>query len=196
MTKIVPVVCPGCNNRIYGKAIDNVILCPGCQTLHMRNGVVSVLEYDAGAFTRQGDGERVYLPFWKLGVDFKVHRSRVEGGSISRFMDFLSGGSGTGNVSMILPAFEMDGVRYKELAKKLTMEGANYSQARIDPSVKREICSISVDMVENMADFLFVTIEAEKPGVLQQLDYDLRVTSKKLLYLPYYRNGNDLVPGY
>jgi hypothetical protein len=41
-----------------------------------------------------------------------------------------------------------------------------------------------------------VTIEAEKPGVMQQLDYDLKVTSRKMLYLPYYKKGNDLRPGY
>jgi hypothetical protein len=51
-------------------------------------------------------------------------------------------------------------------------------------------------MTDEMADFLFVTIEAEKPGTLQKLSYDLKVNSKKMVYLPYYKKGNDLVPGY
>jgi hypothetical protein len=37
---------------------------------------------------------------------------------------------------------------------------------------------------------------AEKPGVLQRLSYRLNVGSKKILYLPYYKKGEDYQPGY
>ncbi len=36
-----------------------------------------------------------------------------------------------------------------------------------------------------LADFVVVTMEAEQPGVLQQLDYSLTVNDTKLVYLPF-----------
>ncbi|BAI62805.1 conserved hypothetical protein [Methanocella paludicola SANAE] len=196
MTKIMPIVCPGCKNPMYGKDHDTVFLCQGCGTLHARDGKVTIIEYEAGAFAKPPEGEKVYLPFWKLGTDFRINSQRVEGGTISRFAGFLSGNSNAGHMDMFLPAFETETSRYKELAEKLTLTPPKYSPDRLDPTVKREPCTVEAEMADGMADFLFVTIEAEKPGTLQQLDYGLQVTSRKLVYLPYYKKGNDLVPGY
>jgi hypothetical protein len=195
MTKIVPIVCPGCKSPIYGKTIDNVFLCPNCGTLHARDGKVTVIEYDAGAF-KPGDGERTYMPFWKLGVDFRIKSERVEGALLSKLSGAFGGNSNAGHIDMLLPAFKLEPMRYKELAEKLTFAPPKYAPERPDPSINREPCTMGVDMTDEMADFLFVTIEAEKPGTMQQLDYDLKVTSKKLVYLPYYKKGNDLLPGY
>lgn len=195
MTKVVPVICPGCRNPIYSKDDDTVFLCQ-CGTLHSRDGKVRVIEYDVGAFTRNGDGEKVYLPFWKLRVNFDIRHSDVVGGTFSRIASFLQGNNGAGSIDVILPAFDMNPVRYKEVAKEMTLNSPHYTPSRLDPSISRQRCDMTVDMADNMADFLFVTIEAEKPGVLQRLDYDLHVESKRLLYLPYYRNGNDIQPGY
>ncbi|WP_230742939.1 hypothetical protein [Methanooceanicella nereidis] len=196
MTKIVPVVCPGCNTPMHTKDKDTVFLCDRCGTMQARDGVVAIVEYEAGEFRRQMDGEKVYLPFWKLGVNFNVRHSRVEGGSVSRFVGFLKGDSPSGSIDMMLPAFETDPVRYKEIAKKLTLDPPNYARANMDRGIKRMPCTITIDMTDDMADFLFITIEAEKPGVLQSLDYDLKVVSRKLVYLPYYKKGESLEPGY
>jgi hypothetical protein len=181
---------------MHTKAVDTVYICDNCGTLHARDGVVSIVEYTAGAFTKQGDGEKIYLPFWKLGVNFNVRHSKIEGGMISRFAGFLKGDSPAGSIDMMLPAFDTDSRRYKEIAKKLTLEPPTFTPAKLDPSIKRLPCNVNIDMTDNMADFLFVTIEAEKPGVLQNLDYDLKVVSKSLVYLPYYKKGEELVPGY
>jgi hypothetical protein len=45
--------------------------------------------------------------------------------------------------------------------------------------------SITKEEAAELADFVIVTIEAEKPGVLQSLTYDLKVNDTKLIYLPY-----------
>ncbi len=195
MTRVLPIICPGCKNPIYGKNVDIVFICPNCGTMHSRDGRLTIIEYEAGAF-KPGEGEKVYMPFWKLGVDFDIRHQKVEGGNVSRLIGFLRGDSSSGHVDMFLPAFRLEPMRYKEMAEKLTFGQPGYAPERPDPSVKREPCVVSVDMTDEMADFLFVTIEAEKPGALQQLDYGLKVTSRKLVYLPYYKKGNELVPGY
>ena len=197
MTKIVPIVCPGCKNPMYGKDHDNVFLCPNCGTLHSRDGQVTVIEYEAGAFTKASDGEKIYLPFWRLGADFRINREKVEGGGLSKLANFISGtNTNAGRLDMFLPAYVVEPARFKDTAERMTLSTPKYTPEKLDPSVMREPCAVEAGMVDQMADFVFVTIEADKPGTLQQLDYDLMVTSRKLVYLPYYKKGNDLVPGY
>ncbi len=197
MTKLVPITCPGCKNPVYGKDIDSVIICPRCGVLQARDGAVSVVEYEAGAFTRAADGEKVYMPFWKLGVSYDIKSERVDGaGGFLSQLAGNAGGTGTGGINMMLPAFNLEPLKFKELAKSLTLQAPGYTAGPLEPNVRREPAGVTIDMADEMADFLFVTIEAEKAGTLQSLSYDLKVNSKKLVYLPFYRKGNDLVPGY
>lgn len=195
MTKVVPIVCPGCNNPMFSKDIDDVFLCTGCGTLHARDGKVTIIEYEVGAF-KPGDGEKLYLPFWKLGVDFNIRHEQVEGGTISKFTGFLKGNSNAGHIDMMLPAYEADPHLYKDIAERLTFHAPPYTPGRFEAGVRREPLAVTVDMADDMADFMFVTIEADKPGVLQQLDYDLQVVSRKLVYLPYYKKDSSVLPGY
>jgi hypothetical protein len=195
VTKIASIKCPACNNLIFSKVIDSVIICPQCGTLQARDGTVSIVDYEAGAFTKTSDGEKVYLPFWKLVVNFNITQEKVHGGLLSKIAGAISGDNKE-LIPMMLPAFDLEPLKFKELAKGLTMKAPGYTAAPLEPDVRRETCSVTIDMTDEMADFLFVTIEAEKPGVLQSLTYDLKVLTKKLVYLPYYKKGNDLVPGY
>jgi hypothetical protein len=195
MTKLVPITCPGCKNPVYSKDIDSVIICPRCGTLQARDGTVSIVEYEAGAFAKAGDGEKVYMPFWRLGATFNIKQEVVKGGLLGKLAG-TAGKAGEGGIDMMLPAFDLEPLKFKELAKGLTMQSPKYAAAPLEPAVRLEPCKVTIDMTDEMADFLFVTIEAEKPGTLQNLVYDLKVASKKLVYLPYYKKGNDLVPGY
>jgi hypothetical protein len=195
VTKIVPIICPGCKNPIFSKDKDEVFLCPTCGTLHARNGKVTIIEYETGAF-KPGDGEKLYLPFWKLGVDFTINNIQTQGGGFSKFAGFLKGNQNAGHIDMLLPAYNADPTLYKTVAERMTFHPPAYTPGKLEPGVSREPCGVTVDMTDEMADFMFVTIEAEKSGVIQQLDYSLKVMSRKMLYLPYFKNGEDLKPGF
>lgn len=196
MTTLKAVICPGCKEPLRTRDWkDTLFICP-CGTLHSRDDMSTIVEYEAGMFTKQGSGEKVYLPFWKLDVDFYIQFSHSEGGMLSKFADFFKGNSNSGNVTMMIPAFELNPLQFKDMAKRMTMQYPAFTSGSIDPGVKREPCVVTADMTDRMADFLFVTIEAEKPGTLQSLAYSLTVKSKKVVYLPYYRSGSGIQPGY
>ena len=46
-----------------------------------------------------------------------------------------------------------------------------------------------------MAHFVVITIEAEKPGTLQDLDYSLQVNDARAVYLPFLTSQQGLVLG-
>lgn len=196
MTKLMPITCPQCKSPIYSKEVDSVILCPTCGAMQSRDGKVELIDHEAGAFTKTMDGEKVYLPFWKLVVNYDIRHQEVKGAFLSKIASTLGGNANSGLIPMMLPAFELEPLKFKDLAKGLTLKAPNFTPAPLEPNVRREPCVITMDMTDEMADFLFVTIEMEKAGVTQNLSYDLKVLTRKMVYLPYYKKGNELVPGY
>jgi hypothetical protein len=197
MTKIIQIRCPKCNTPIFSKTVDSVFLCESCGTMHVRDGSApEAVGFQAGKFTRQGDGERVYLPVWVTGVNFNIDNIKSEGGGLSNLFGLLSGQSKQGSIVMFIPAYELEPMAFKETAMRMTASPPKIEPDKLQPGVKRQPVVLTSDQLEHIAEFLFVTGVAEKPGVLQRLDYRLNVTSKALLYLPYYKKGDSWQPGY
>jgi len=196
-TRVVQIKCPECKSPITARQVDTVFVCDACGVMHTySDGKPVRIEHETAAVSREGVDGKVYLPFWKLEVTFNVKRSKVKGGYLYRLGKFLDWDSSGGRMAMMLPAFDIAPGKYKELAESLTLEPPGYAVASWDRSVERLPCTVAAEQTQMMADFLFVTIEAEKPGIMQELDYDLEVKNQKLVYLPYYKSGGRLEPAY
>ncbi|WP_424357690.1 hypothetical protein [Methanocella sp. MCL-LM] len=200
MTKIVHIYCPNCKTPMFSRDVDNVFLCDNCGTMHVRsNGNVETIGYEFGAFdlTVKGEGERVYLPFWVADVQFDIHDISAQGGGLGSLFGLLGGGQArNGTIVMYLPAYDMDPQHFKEVSMYHTGNHPQYKPAKPEPGVRRQKCTLTADLLPQMADFIFVTGIAEKPGTLQRLDYTLNVTGKRLIYLPHYSQGERYKPGY
>jgi hypothetical protein len=196
MTKIVQIRCPKCNTPIFSKQVDSVFLCDNCGTMHVRDSGIETIEYLAGKFTRQPDGERVYYPYWVLNVSFNIDDIQTEGGGLSNLFGLLGGQTRQGTVVMYLPAFETEAMAFKETAMQMTGSPPRFEAGKLEPGAKRIPVTLTSDQLQHFAEFIFVTGVAEKPGVLQRLSYRLAVGSKSIVYLPYYKKGESVQPGY
>lgn len=200
MTKIVHIYCPKCNTPMFSKDVDNVFLCDNCGTLHVRDGgKVEVIGYEYGAFAHsEVQGDRIYLPFWVVDVQFDIHDIDIQGGGLGNLFGGLLGGGQqkTGSLTMYMPAYDMDPGHFKEVSMYHTGNPPRYTPSKPEPGVPRAKTTLTSDLLPQMADFIFVTGIAEKPGILQRLNYALNVTGKRLIYLPHYKKGERYEPGY
>jgi hypothetical protein len=196
VTKVIQIKCPKCNLPIFYKYVDSVFLCDNCGTMHVRDAGIETVDIKAGKFTRSAEGERVYFPYWVLNVDFNIDDIQTEGGGLSNLFGLLGGQTRQGTVVMYLPAFETEAMVFKETAMQMTASPPGYEAGKIENGVKRHPVTLTSDQLQHFAEFLFVTGVAEKPGVLQRLSYRLNVGAKSLLYLPYYKKGENIQPGY
>lgn len=196
MTKVIQIRCPKCNTPIFSKQVDSVFLCDSCGTMHVRNTGVETLEYRVGRFVRQGEGERVYYPYWVVNAGFVIDDIQTEGGGLSNLFGLLGGQARQGNIVMYMPAFETEAVAFKETAMQMTGSPPQYEAGKFEPGVKRVPVDLTSDELQPVTEFLFVTGVAEKPGVLQRLSYRLSIGSKSIVYLPYYKKGGSIQPGY
>ena len=193
--KVIQVKCPKCNTAISMKQKDKLFLCGQCNTMHTRDGVVETVAYDIAEFSPASRGEGVYVPLWRLTCTLVIHAMRVEGGTLSRLAAWAKGGANKGgNLFVYVPAAELDPGTFKQLAMMLTLNPPNYSTRFNFGGIKNMPATVTKAESKELADFIIVSMEAEQPGILQQLDYTLTISEEKIVYLPFLTSPTGLMP--
>lgn len=184
--KVVQVKCPSCNQGITMKEKDTLFYCDKCNVMHIREGgMAERIDFEIAESNQSAQGERVYMPFWRLYTTFVVRSKNVEGGSLFKMSQWLKGGSDSGNMFIYIPASELDAGTFRKLSTMFTGAAPRYPTRLNFGGVRRLPAVLPKKMAAQLADFVVVTMEAEQPGVLQQLDYSLTVNDSKLVYLPF-----------
>ena len=154
--------------------------------MHTRNGGTQVLDVEIGTFNPGIPGQVTYM-LVLAGVGQLRHPSQrvVAGGTFHKIGQFIRGDTGQGSLFIFVPAMELNIGAFKEIALNLTLSPPRYSSRQDFANLPHAPVKMTKEESMQAADFVFVTIEADKPGVLQQLDYTLDVQDARLVYLPY-----------
>lgn len=192
--RVVQVKCPSCNTPLHAKERDRLFHCSQCNTIHVRDGGVEKIEYEIAEFSPNAQGERAYMPFWRMYCSFAIRSKSVEGGHIFRLASWLKGGGDSGTLFIYVPATDMDTNSMKRWATAFTTNPPRYATRLDFGGVKRLPAMMTKEEAVQLADFVVVTMEAEKPGVLQRLDYSLTVNDSKIVYLPFVHVKGGMAP--
>jgi hypothetical protein len=187
------VNCPACGTALEGKVADRVYLCD-CGVLHTRDdeGVRQIKYIIASPSNPKAPPSNViYIPFWRMDSDVVIHYTRSKGGFFSKL--FGKDWKG-GRVSIYVPALDWDPVLFKKWASSLTSKPPKISALKDFGPFEREPVTMEETEAKQMADFLILTFEAEKPGVLQEIGYEVKVFDMSLLYVPFDRSGKKFKP--
>ena len=194
--QVIQVKCPKCGNPILSKQKDTVFFCTTCNTMHIRNGGIQILDVEIGDFNKTATQDRVYVPFWRMYSTVVINNIRSEGGVLHKLSSWLRDEGNSGNLFIWVPASEMEIDRFKSMAVDFTLNPPPYHTRMDFGTVPRLSTVMKQAEALEMADFVVVTIEAEKPGVLQNLDYTLTVHDAKLVYLPFVSAQAGLIPAF
>jgi endogenous inhibitor of DNA gyrase (YacG/DUF329 family) len=183
--KIIQVKCPNCGQPVYQKTRDEMFLCQNCATIHYRDDKgAHKVSYEIANPNPNATGPKQYMPFWRLRCDFNIRSRDVEGGMLHKLATSFKGGDNGGALYIFIPASDLDITTFRRLAVLLTTSPPNHAVRQDFNGIERIPTTMGQEEAIEMADFVAVTMEAEKPGTLQYLDYDLKVQEAKLLYLP------------
>jgi hypothetical protein len=109
-----------------------------------------------------------------------------------KLRNWISGDESGGTVFVYVPATPMDKESFRRMAIDMTTAPPQY-RTRLDfAKLERLPTAISKEEATRMADFVLVTIEAEKSGVLQELDYTLTVHDARMVYLPFVQQAKGM----
>jgi hypothetical protein len=168
-----------------------MFLCQNCGTVHYRDGQgPHRVAVEIATPNPNATGQRSYMPFWRLRCDFNIRSRNVEGGLLHKLATSVKGGDNGGVLWIFVPAANLDTATFRRLAVTLTSSPPRYTVRENFNGIERMPTAVMQEEAMEMADFVAVTLEAEKPGTLQYLDYELKVQEAKLVYLPVVNTAN------
>lgn len=190
--KLTKVNCPKCNAQLVSKQReeDLLFLCD-CGTIHTRDPEPQVIEYDIAKQRDAANPNRFYIPFWRVSAFVRVYDTDVVGGFFALTNLFGGGGGQTqGDIDVYVPAAKMPAQEFRKWATMLTNRPPAYTKEKDFGGVWRMPCNISNEEARKMADFVILTNEAEKPGTMQSIRYDMTINKMMVVFLPFIRDQN------
>lgn len=190
---IVAVKCPSCGQAIEGRSGDRVFLCQ-CGVMHTRDDQgTRQLPYIIASPRSPNPPTQslVYIPFWQLDSNVTIFHDRSEGGFLHKLFGKDWRG---GRMFIFVPAVDWDPQTYKHWASTLTGNPPGIRPASSFGPYARWPVTVEEGEAAQLADFMILTFEAEKPGVLQEISYEVKVLGSSLIYLPFEQSSGGIQP--
>jgi hypothetical protein len=185
--KLIAVKCKSCDSGLTVEMNDKIVYCSSCGNgWEIVNDDLVPIEIGFAKPLVQGQGEIVYKGFWLVDTYVKILSRDSSGGWISS----LFGGSNKteGDVKFYVPAFWMPIESAKQLGVAFTTKNAVPSPEKYN--VKLSGFTYSKEDAKKIAEFIFLSIEAEKSDTVRNISYDIKVKNYNVLGVPFYKQPN------
>lgn len=186
--KLIALKCAKCDSGLTVEVNDNVVYCSSCGSgFEIIDGKLVPIEINFAKPLISGQGEMVYKPFWLLKTNLKILSRDSSGGWLSN----IFGGNSNkteGEVLFYVPAFWMTIDSVKNIGGTYTQRNPVASPQKYN--VKMTGVNFSKDDARKLAEFIFLSIEAEKSDTLRNIQYEMDVKSAEMLGIPFYKLPN------
>jgi hypothetical protein len=185
--KLIALKCPSCDSGLTVEINDNVVYCSSCGNgWEIKDDKLVPLEINFAKALIQGQGEMIYKPFWTLNAYVKIISRDSSGGWVSKL--FGSKDKNEGDILFYVPAFWMTIESVKNVGGTFTLKNPVASPQKYN--VKMTGFNFSKYDARKIAEFIFLSIEAEKSDTLKNIDYNIDVKSIQVLGIPFYKQPN------
>ncbi len=178
--KLEPLKCPKCGSVLHGKAPDLIYVCENCGTFVYAptgkeiNG--KILEFEL-----EGKN-RYYMPFLTYDTKVEIYHEEVRGiltekGRGGEWLTYVPGWNE-------LPAEET--VRMGKMLSSNPPEAVEIDNFR---NVPRIPLGVTIEEGEKLTEFIFLSYEVERRGILQKIDYSFAAEFKEVVYVPVIYDG-------
>ncbi|HMQ67951.1 MAG TPA: hypothetical protein PKA90_03140 [Ignavibacteria bacterium] len=186
--KLEAVKCKQCGSGLVVEVNDNIVYCASCGSgFEIINGEMSPIEINFASAAIREDGELIYKPFWLL----KTNISILERNASGNFLKNIFGGSNdntSGEIIFYIPAFYCSLEVMKNLATQFTIKNPVASPQKYN--VKLTGFAYGKEDAKKLAEFILISMEAEKSDVMKKFNYKLDFTSPEIVGIPFYVKGN------
>lgn len=186
--KLEAVKCKQCGSGLVVEVNDNIVYCTSCGSgFEIINGEMTPIEINFAAAAIREDGEVIYKPFWLLKTTINIMERKASG----NFLKNIFGGSNEntgGELIFYIPAFYCSLDVMKNLATQFTMKNPVASPQKYN--VKLTGFAYGKEDAKKLAEFILISMEAEKSDVMKDFNYKMDFTSLEIVGVPFYNTGN------
>lgn len=183
--------CPRCGRNTKMERGEVLAYCSTCKSLH-EPGEKGNVDVEIAKFGSVKDGERVYVPFWRFFCGFSIRGNVSEGHK--NVMNFIKDGN-EGKIFVYVPAAEMSPKQMLEAGAYMTAMNPSYSTTFSFNDTEHMRCSKSSHSARAEVQYYFLAAETAD-GRADNIEngFEVEPTHEKLVFLPYYRGGEELMP--
>lgn len=182
------VKCKKCDSGLMVEVNDNIVYCSSCGSgFEIIEGVLTPIEINFAAAAIRSEGEMIYKPFWLLKSNINIAERKASG----NFLKNIFGGSNdntSGNITFYIPAFYCSIESMKNLATQFTMRNPVASPQKYN--TKLVGFAYGKEDAKKLAEFILISMEAEKSDTMKSFNYDMKFESMEILGIPFYKQGN------
>ncbi len=182
------VKCKKCDSGLMVEVNDNIVYCSSCGSgFEIIEGVLTPIEINFAAAAIRSEGEMIYKPFWLLKSNINIAERKASG----NFLKNIFGGSNdntSGNITFYIPAFYCSIEAMKNLATQFTMRNPVASPQKYN--TKLVGFAYGKEDAKKLAEFILISLEAEKSDTMKSFNYDMKFESMEILGIPFYKQGN------
>ncbi len=187
--KLVAIKCKSCDSGLVVEVNDNITYCQSCGSgWEIIEGELHPIEINFASAAIRGDGEIIYKPFWLVTTNINILERNSSGG----FLSNLFGGSkeqSSGTIKFYIPAFACDLEKMKNMA--LAFTSSNPAPSPQKYNAKLMGFTYGKEDAKKLAEFLLISIEAEKSDTIKTFRYDMKFEKLEILGVPFYRLPNE-----
>ncbi len=162
---------------------DVVFRCTNCgQGYAIVEGELKGVKISFASPRLQEPGQEVeYHPFWVLRSDVDIKDRSARGGF---FRSAFGEGKTSGEVIFYIPGFNAPLKTLKELGMSFTKSRFNYETSEARGRALKG-CIHSENFARGFADFIFLSIEAEKADKMRSIGYSIEFKEPEVLAVPF-----------
>lgn len=183
--------CPRCGRNTKMERNEVLAYCSSCKSLH-EPGDRSSVDIEIAKFASVKDGERIYIPFWRFFCTFSISAGQSE--SHKNVNDFIKDGN-EGKIFVYVPAAELQPKQLLEAGAYMTAMNPSYPTTFSFNDATHLICVKSSSAAKAEVRYYFLAAETSQ-GRLDDINEGFKVETahEKLVFLPYYRTGEEITP--
>ena len=185
--QLIAIKCTSCGSGLMVEVNDYVVYCSNCGNgYEIIDAKLVPMEINFAKPAVKGQGDVVYKPFWLMNINVNIISRDASGGFISN----LFGGSHktSGDVLFYVPAFWMTIDSVKNIGGTFTLKNPVASPQKFN--TKMTGFAFSKEDAKKIAEFIFLSIEAEKSDTVRSIEYEMKVNSIQVLGVPFYQQPN------
>jgi hypothetical protein len=183
--KLNAIHCKNCGSGLVVELNDYVTYCGSCGSgFEIIEGELQPIEINFAAPALRSEGEIVYKPFWIIKTKIDIFSRQASGGFISNIFG-SSNNATSGTILFYIPAFycSLDSMKY--LAQTFTMKNPVASPQKFNTKITG--FAYGKEDAKKLAEFVFISIEAEKKDTMQTFNYKIDFESFNILGIPCYK---------
>jgi len=175
--------CNNCGSGLTVEVNDFITYCVSCGSgFDFEDGEMKSIEINFASAAIAGEGEVIYKPFWYLKTYVRILERKTSGILFGRNTNSEC------DLTFYIPAFYCELNSFKNISRAFTVKNPVASPQKYN--AKLTGFAYGKEDAKKFAEFMLISLEAEKSDMMQEFRYEIDYKSTEILGIPCHKQSD------